>query len=149
MESHEHLALLCIAHTLHGPDQASALRHEKLLMVVRVVVSRQHDQDRAGQTAVDMVGDDTLKHRSLEHSIETALVSVEVVPGHRITFSVGFPLLYRRSAAGHLGSRPLGSCYHGDLWNPVLGCCPTAWIPEINGHGAPTHATRLRFFPSK
>ncbi len=61
MEGDEHLALLGVADALHCPDQPRALRHEKLLVVVGVVVGRQHDQDRAAETAVDVVGDDALK----------------------------------------------------------------------------------------
>lgn len=34
MEGDKHLSLLCIADALHGPNQASALGHEKLLVVV-------------------------------------------------------------------------------------------------------------------
>ena len=75
MEGDEHLALLGVADALHGPDQARALRHEKLLMVVGVVVGRQHDEDRAGQTAVDVIGDDTLQYRALKDAIELALVT--------------------------------------------------------------------------
>src|SRR6185312_7008673 len=56
MKSDEHLALLRIPDTLDGPDQPRALRHQELLMVVRIVVGRQHDQDRAAETAVDVGG---------------------------------------------------------------------------------------------
>src|ERR1700679_1238067 len=38
MECDEHLALLCVAHALNRPNQPRTLRHEKLLVVVRVVV---------------------------------------------------------------------------------------------------------------
>ena len=70
VEGDEHLALLGIADALDCPDQAGALRHEKLLMVVGVIVGRQHDQDRAAQSAVNVVGDDAFKDRSLEDAIE-------------------------------------------------------------------------------
>ena len=73
MEGDEHLALLGIADALHRTDQAGALRHEKLLMVVGVVVGRQHDEDRAAESTVDMVGDDAFKYRSLEDAIEPSL----------------------------------------------------------------------------
>ncbi len=47
MEGDKHLPLLGVADTLHSSDQARALRHEELLMIVGVVVGRQHDEDRA------------------------------------------------------------------------------------------------------
>ncbi len=96
MEGDEHLPLLGVADALDGPDQAGPLRHEKLLMVVRVVVGRQHDEDWAAQTTVDVVGDDTFKDRSLKDPIEPALIGVEVVGGHRVRFAIGLRLLCRR-----------------------------------------------------
>ena len=65
-------------------EQPRALRHQKLLVIVGVVVGRQHDQDRPAESAVDVVGDDSLKHRALEDAIEAALIGVEVVGSHRI-----------------------------------------------------------------
>ena len=66
MEGDEHLALLRVADALHGPNQPRSLRHQELLVVVGVVVGGQHDQDRAAEAAVDVVGDDAFKHRALE-----------------------------------------------------------------------------------
>ena len=73
MEGDEHLALLGVADALHVANQPRALRQEKLLMIVGVVVGGQHDHDRPAETAVDMVGDDAFQHRSLEDPVETAL----------------------------------------------------------------------------
>ncbi len=47
MEGDKHLPLLGIADTLDGPDQPGSLRHEKLLVIVRIVVGGEHDQNRA------------------------------------------------------------------------------------------------------
>src|SRR6185437_280585 len=69
MERDEHLPLLGIPDALHSPNQAGALRHQELLVVVRVVVRRQHDKDGAGEAAVNVVGDDTLEYRTLEDPI--------------------------------------------------------------------------------
>ena len=43
VEGHEHLPLLGVSDALNTSDQSRALRHQELLMVVRVVVRRQHD----------------------------------------------------------------------------------------------------------
>ena len=48
-------------------------------MVVRVVVGGQHDQNRAAESAVDVIGDHTLKNSSLEDPIEPASIGIEVV----------------------------------------------------------------------
>ena len=98
MEGNEHLSLLRIADALHRTDQACALGHEKLLMVMRVVVGCEHDQDRAAQPTVDMVGDDPFKYRALEDAIETALIVIEVVSSHRVGLGNSFGLL----RGGHL-----------------------------------------------
>ena len=103
MEGDEHLALLGVADALHGADQARALRHEKLLMVVRVIVGREHDQDRAAEPAVDVVGDDPFKYRALEDAIETALIAIEVVSGHAV--GLGSALACSEAARRRLRSR--------------------------------------------
>ena len=74
MEGHEHLALLSTVDTLHCSNQACSLGHEELLMVVRVVVGRQHHEDRASETVVDVIGHDSLKNSSLEDAIEASPV---------------------------------------------------------------------------
>jgi hypothetical protein len=61
MEGHEHLPLLGVADTLHVPNEPRSLRHEELLVVVRVVVRREHDEDRPTQAAVDVIRHDSLK----------------------------------------------------------------------------------------
>jgi hypothetical protein len=57
MKGDEHLTLLSVADALHRADQARTLRHEQLLVIVRVVIGCQHDQDWSAETAVDVVGD--------------------------------------------------------------------------------------------
>ena len=84
VEADEHLALLGVADTLDGTDQPRSLRHKKLLMIVGVIVGGQHDDDRAAETAVDVVGHNTLQYCSLEDAIEPALIGVEVIGGHRV-----------------------------------------------------------------
>ena len=69
MEGDKHLPLLGVAHALHRADQSRTLRHKELLVIVRVVVGRQHDQDRPAESAVDMVGDDAFEDRSLEDPV--------------------------------------------------------------------------------
>jgi hypothetical protein len=84
VEGDEHLPLLGVADALDCPYQSRTLRHKELLVVVGVVVGREHYEDRTGQPAVNMVGDNTLQYCSLKHPIELALVGVEVVGGHRV-----------------------------------------------------------------
>jgi error-prone DNA polymerase len=59
VESDKHLPLLNIPNALHVSDQSSALRHEKLLVIVRVVIRRQHDEDWASKASVNVIGNDT------------------------------------------------------------------------------------------
>ncbi len=69
MERDEHLPLLGTPNTLYCAYQPGALRHKKLLMVVRVIIGRQHDQDWSSQPTVDVICDDTLENCSLEDSV--------------------------------------------------------------------------------
>lgn len=39
----------------------------------------------AAKAAVDVIGHDALKYRALEDAIQTAIVGIEVIPGHRVT----------------------------------------------------------------
>ena len=49
VEGDEHLPLLGVADALDGPNQPGSLRHEELLVVVRIVVGGEHDEDRTRQ----------------------------------------------------------------------------------------------------
>src|SRR5579859_4652154 len=98
MKGYKHLSLLGIAHALYCADQPRPLRHEKLLMIVRVVVGGEHDQNRAAQPTVNMVGDNPFKYCSLEDAIKTALIVIEVVSCHRVGLGHSFGLLN----GGHL-----------------------------------------------
>src|ERR1700733_1848415 len=112
MEGHEHLSLLGIADALDSADHAGALRHEKLLMVVGVVVSSQHDEDWSAHAAVNVAGNDSFKHCSFEDAIEATLIGVEIVAGHRVGFSIRFRLLCRRElhAVWSLVAPSVGIC---------------------------------------
>ena len=69
MERDEHLSLLGASDTLDCAYQPGALRHKKLLMVVRVIVRRQHDEDWSSQSTIDVIRHDTLQNCSLEDSV--------------------------------------------------------------------------------
>ena len=56
----------------------------ELQVIVRVIVGGQHNQDRAVESAVDVVGDHTLKDGALEDAIEPSLVLVEVIADHGV-----------------------------------------------------------------
>jgi hypothetical protein len=56
MERDEHLPLLGVTNALHTTNQPCALRHEKLPVIVGVVIRRQHDEDWASQTPIDVIG---------------------------------------------------------------------------------------------
>ena len=97
VEGDKHLALLGVADTLDCSDQPGALRHKKLLMVVGVIVGRQHDQDRTSSSPPSIWFVTTpFKDRALEDAIEPSLIGVEVVSSHRIAFAVR-PRLVGRS----------------------------------------------------
>ena len=53
-------------------------------MVMRVVVGGKHEQDRAGESTVDMVGDNPFEDTPFEDPIELAIVVVEVILIDRI-----------------------------------------------------------------
>ena len=55
VEGHEHLPLLGVPNALHTSNQSRALRHQELLMIVRVIIGRQHDEDRARKTSINMI----------------------------------------------------------------------------------------------
>ena len=93
MERDEHFSLLGITDTLDSADQSRALRHQKLLVIVGVIIRGQHDENRAAETAVDMVGHNTLKDGSLKDAVEAALILIEAVRGHRIGVVAGLRLL--------------------------------------------------------
>jgi len=93
MEGDEHLPLLGVPDTLDCPDQPCPLWHQELLMIVGVVVRGEHDEDRPGQAAIDVICDDTLKNRAFEHPIESALIAIEVVRSHRLRLCCGLGLL--------------------------------------------------------
>src|SRR5665213_1035818 len=133
MEGNEHLPLLRVPHTLHVPNEPRSLRHEELLVVVRVVVGGEHDEDRPTQPAVNVIRHDSLKDRSLEYPIEPSLVAVEVVPGHRVALAVTLRLLICHSlrvrllpAVSNIGS---GGCNGlcGGLWRHLLA------LPQHSG----------------
>ena len=90
MESHEKLPLLAASHVSNGPDKPRSLRHEELLMVVRVVVGGEHEENRAGESPVDVGGDDALKHAALEDPVKLTLVLIEVVVRHRVCLAAWF-----------------------------------------------------------
>ena len=77
----EHLSLLGVSDALHTAQEPRSLRQQELLVIVRVKVGRQIDHDRPAESAVDVIGDHTLKNGSLEDTVKTALVGVEVVGG--------------------------------------------------------------------
>src|SRR5271155_3499095 len=78
--------LLRIVDCLHLTDKPCALRKQELLVIVGVVVGCEHNKDRAGHTAVDVVRDYSFKDRSLKDSVELAAVGVEIIGGHRVNF---------------------------------------------------------------
>src|SRR5579883_3543630 len=88
MKGDKHLPLLRVADSLHSADETGALRHQELLVVVRVVVRREHHQDWPTEPTIDMVRDDAFEHRALEDTVELALVLIEVIPAHRVGLRV-------------------------------------------------------------
>src|SRR6266568_5612743 len=94
VEGDEHLALLSVAHALHGADKPRTLRHQELLVVMRVIIGREHDQDRPAEPAVNVVGNNTLKNRALEDPVETALILVEVIRTHRVCLGCSLRLCW-------------------------------------------------------
>ncbi len=114
MERDEHLALLGVAHALNRADKTRSLRHEQLLVVMRVIIGREHDHDRPTETTVDVVGNDAFKNRALEDPVETALILIEVIRTHRVCLGCGLRLCWNwlagRCALGHL-------CCGRTLWS--------------------------------
>ena len=79
----EHLSLLSIPDAGDLAKQPSSLGEKELLMIVRVKIGRQIHHDGTVKAAINVVGNNSFKDRSLEDAIETALVSVEAVWGNR------------------------------------------------------------------
>src|SRR5215467_4259500 len=66
------------ADALYFPQYFASLGNQQVLPVVRVHVDRQHAIDRTGKRAVQAIGQDSLEHHSLEHSIFPAPRSGEL-----------------------------------------------------------------------
>ncbi len=79
-----HLVLLLVVDGLHLADKPGALGQQQLLVVVGVVVGREHDQDWPRHAGIGVIGYHTLKDRPLEDAIELPAELVEVVRGHRV-----------------------------------------------------------------
>jgi hypothetical protein len=138
-----------------------SLRHKELLMVVRVVVHREHDEDRATQAAVDMIRHDSLKDRSLEYPIEPSLVAVEVVPGHRVALAITLWLLICHSLrvrllpdvsnigsgdcnglCGGLRGQFLAFTQHSSRLRWCASWC--GWVRKIDGNGIATKSVLMQ-----
>ena len=107
MERHHEFALALAADALHGTDEARSLRHEQLLVVMRVVVRGEHDEDGAVETAVDVVRDYTFKHCALEDTEELPLILIERVRCHWIGLT---------SRSGLRGRKVPGGIYRSCCW---------------------------------